>query len=344
MNLIEAQAKGIAPWKNELPDSNVSVAIFEDKYPVSKGHLLFVPRHDDTDSIMYCLDAAYLKGNELIHSGFCDAFNVGINVGKSAGQTVMYPHVHLIPRQEGDTTDPVGGVRKVIEGQGNYHVAGYINPNDGTESELEAGTVLPEFAHLYADFMVPDMEPGLYPGLVLDRDLEVIAEIVSSLPEGYPVVEIGMFLGKSTMEIAKHREVYSVDYFKMPAILLLEKIDKAGIVVDERVRNATSQREMVDILTEGVSNINIIVDTFDKYFVWDLGPVSCAFEDSDHSKETMDLFFEYWWPRIVPGGVICGHDYHMQPVHLTVFEFASKIGLPIERFAGSNMWAIRKPS
>jgi len=47
-------------------------------------------------------------------------YNVGINVGKSAGQTCMYPHVHLIFRRDGDIEDPTGGVRNVIPEKGNY--------------------------------------------------------------------------------------------------------------------------------------------------------------------------------------------------------------------------------
>jgi diadenosine tetraphosphate (Ap4A) HIT family hydrolase len=49
-------------------------------------------------------------------------FNVGINAGKVAGQTIMHCHVHLIPRREGDTENPRGGVRGVIPGKMNYEV------------------------------------------------------------------------------------------------------------------------------------------------------------------------------------------------------------------------------
>lgn len=345
MKLIEAQQQGIAPWTNELPESTDSVAIYFDKYPVSKGHTLYVPRHDDFGHVMRCFELAYRQGSTLVSHGFCDAYNVGMNNGEAAGQTIRYPHVHMIPRWKNDTADPVGGVRRVIEGQGNYHVAGYIHPESGAKSDLEDGTVTPEFAYLYSDFMVPDMEPGSYPGLTSDRDIEVIAEIMHWLPKGNePVVEIGMFLGKSTMEIAKHRDVYSVDYFQMPASLLLQKIDKAGIHVNDIVRNAKSQRDMVTELTRGVDNIHIIVDTFDDYFKWEYGPIACAFEDSDHREPTMRLFFEYWWPRIIPGGVICGHDYHMPAVQKVVLEYAEKLTLTVKHFEDSNMWAIRKPS
>jgi ATP adenylyltransferase len=47
-------------------------------------------------------------------------YNVGLNVGESAGQTCMYPHVHLIFRRNGDMSDPRGGVRHVIPEKGNY--------------------------------------------------------------------------------------------------------------------------------------------------------------------------------------------------------------------------------
>jgi diadenosine tetraphosphate (Ap4A) HIT family hydrolase len=55
-----------------------------------------------------------------------DGYNVGINVGEAAGQTVPHVHVHLIPRYEGDVDDPSGGVRFVIPERGNYRRPGYI--------------------------------------------------------------------------------------------------------------------------------------------------------------------------------------------------------------------------
>jgi diadenosine tetraphosphate (Ap4A) HIT family hydrolase len=53
---------------------------------------------------------------------------VGMNRGEAAGQTVMYPHVHMIPRHAGDCADPVGGVRGVVPGQANYRQSGYQLP------------------------------------------------------------------------------------------------------------------------------------------------------------------------------------------------------------------------
>jgi diadenosine tetraphosphate (Ap4A) HIT family hydrolase len=127
MTLDQARSQNIAPWDDEL-ERHTGLRIFRDRYPVALGHLLFVPESDEPALITYCFDMALLRGRSLVNQGFCDGFNVGINMGKSAGQTVMYPHVHLIPRRTGDTQDPTGGVRGVISSQANYRSSEYVLP------------------------------------------------------------------------------------------------------------------------------------------------------------------------------------------------------------------------
>ena len=127
--LKEAQAAGVAPWDLEVDRlSDFHVAVFRDRYPVALGHLLFVPQYNTDAVIMDCFETAMREGRRMIADGECDAFNIGINMGAAAGQTVMYPHVHLIPRRYGDCSDPVGGVRGVISGQANYKATGYQQP------------------------------------------------------------------------------------------------------------------------------------------------------------------------------------------------------------------------
>jgi len=70
--------------------------------------------------LMDCFEAAVQDGIERVHAGEWDGFNVGLNYGPAAGQTVSWPHVHLIPRRKGDMEDPTGGVRHVIPERGNY--------------------------------------------------------------------------------------------------------------------------------------------------------------------------------------------------------------------------------
>ncbi len=128
-NYYIAKKEDRAPW-TELVREDYLYFVFEDKYPVSPGHLLFVPKNTDTISMSATLGAAFVAGEYLVLRGECDAFNIGMNVGEAAGQTVMYPHIHLIPRKNGDVEDPVGGVRGVIPGQANYRKPGYKNPSD----------------------------------------------------------------------------------------------------------------------------------------------------------------------------------------------------------------------
>ena len=128
-DLEQAHAAGVAPWDLRVPDlSNFHVTVFQDRYPVAVGHLLFVPNYNTSVTIGDAFEAALIYGNSMVAAGRFDAFNVGINMGAAAGQTVMYPHVHLIPRNHGDCADPVGGVRGVIPGQANYKQSGYRQP------------------------------------------------------------------------------------------------------------------------------------------------------------------------------------------------------------------------
>ena len=127
--LKEAQTAGVAPWDLKVGEySDYHVSVFQDRYPVTQGHLLFVPQYNTDEVITDCFESAMRHGRRMVQDGECDAFNVGINMGEAAGQTVMYPHVHLIPRKHGDCADPVGGVRGVISGQANYKATGYQLP------------------------------------------------------------------------------------------------------------------------------------------------------------------------------------------------------------------------
>ena len=127
--LDQAQAAGVAPWDLEVKQlSDFHVAVFQDRYPVASGHLLFVPQYNTDGVITDCFDSAMREGRRMVDAGECAAFNIGINMGTASGQTVMYPHVHLIPRRLGDCADPIGGVRGVIVGQANYKATGYQLP------------------------------------------------------------------------------------------------------------------------------------------------------------------------------------------------------------------------
>ena len=117
--LADAQAAGVAPWTEKVRE-DYHVVVFEDKYPVTEGHLLFVPQYAADGVIEDCFADALRIGKKKVEAGEWDGFNIGLNWGEAAGQTVMYPHIHLIPRRKGDVEDPTGGVRNTIPGKGNY--------------------------------------------------------------------------------------------------------------------------------------------------------------------------------------------------------------------------------
>ena len=125
--LASAKQAGAAPWDDQIGQAFHTV-IFRDRYPVTPGHLLFVPRYNNNEGIKQAFSLALSEGQQMVLRNECEAFNIGINCGAAAGQTVMYPHVHLIPRRTGDCADPVGGVRGVIAGQANYKQPGYQKP------------------------------------------------------------------------------------------------------------------------------------------------------------------------------------------------------------------------
>lgn len=94
----------------------------EDSHPVTPGHLLVIPRRHTPD--FFSMNSKE-KGEaiELINllkeqvqraDPTVLGFNIGINCGETAGQTVPHAHIHLIPRRKGDTADPRGGIRGII--------------------------------------------------------------------------------------------------------------------------------------------------------------------------------------------------------------------------------------
>jgi diadenosine tetraphosphate (Ap4A) HIT family hydrolase len=110
-----------------IVENDLAYAIY-DKFPVTKYHTLIISkRHIESyfglnyDEVHAC-DNLLSKMQLMIEEKdkTVKGFNLGINCGEVAGQTVFHCHIHLIPRREGDVKDPVGGIRHVIPGKGNY--------------------------------------------------------------------------------------------------------------------------------------------------------------------------------------------------------------------------------
>lgn len=112
---------------NEIVSSNRFAIIILDRYPISPGHMLVIPkRHVASVSEITkreqraLLDAIGLAKTWLERKHKPDGYNVGINDGIVAGQTVMHLHVHVIPRYKGDLSDPRGGIRWILPEKADY--------------------------------------------------------------------------------------------------------------------------------------------------------------------------------------------------------------------------------
>ena len=112
--------------KERLLQSDVGFVIY-DGFPVTEGHCLVVPHRvyadyfESTTEEINGLNSLVFETRKLLVENYSpDGFNIGINCGRAAGQTVPHLHIHVIPRYQGDMKDPRGGVRGVIPSRQKY--------------------------------------------------------------------------------------------------------------------------------------------------------------------------------------------------------------------------------
>lgn len=104
------------------------VVALEDKYPVTTGHVLVIPKRHTPDYFTMTEHERHdaeellrvMQGEIKQKDPAVQGFNIGMNCGQIAGQTIMHAHIHLIPRRAGDVPDPRGGIRGIIPDQRIY--------------------------------------------------------------------------------------------------------------------------------------------------------------------------------------------------------------------------------
>ena len=117
-------------WKDEkekiILENEYAFARF-DEFPVNKGHILFMTKRHVSDFFGTTLEEKNAifelmeKAKEIIDKEYKpDGYNIGMNCGEAAGQSVMHIHIHLIPRYKGDVENPRGGIRGVIPKNQSY--------------------------------------------------------------------------------------------------------------------------------------------------------------------------------------------------------------------------------
>ena len=107
---------------------NETFYVIKDAYPVTKDHTLIILNEhnktyfdlEDKDIVQLNNIIKFQKKSLMDEDNSITGFNIGINQGESAGQTVIHLHIHLIPRRNGDVNDPRGGVRGVIPSKQKY--------------------------------------------------------------------------------------------------------------------------------------------------------------------------------------------------------------------------------
>lgn len=127
----------------EIICETATCVAFYDGYPVSPGHALIIPKrhvasyfdltHHEREAMNVMLQYVRQKVDERFHP---DGYNVGINVGEAAGQSVFHVHMHLIPRYKGDVPNPKGGVRGVIPNKQNYGTKKRASSISASESTI----------------------------------------------------------------------------------------------------------------------------------------------------------------------------------------------------------------
>jgi len=116
MNVDPKEYKDAPWWVNDTPiKDEPQYSVFMDKYPAVKGHKLYIPKTKDAPGMIgLCFQEAYRDGMEMVNNGDIDGFNLALNKNECAGQSIFWPHVHFLPRYNGDVKGRNAGIRNAV--------------------------------------------------------------------------------------------------------------------------------------------------------------------------------------------------------------------------------------
>lgn len=147
-----------------------------DSFPVAPGHVLLIPRrHVPTwfdvtpEERLELIAAIDIARDHILARYKPDGFNLGVNIGEAAGQTIFHLHLHVIPRYIGDVEDPTGGVRHVIPDKGNYLKNKGLE-NRGAPSGAETGPGILAAEQLHKQHLICGGDDPLLPHLLVHLD------------------------------------------------------------------------------------------------------------------------------------------------------------------------------
>jgi len=117
-----------ASYRSNILSEDEEYLVLSDNYPIATGHALIVPKYHESNIFNLNPDLylkLFMKTREyskiiLDKDKTIEGFNIGVNQGAVAGQTVMHAHIHLVPRRYADTPDPRGGIRWIFPDKAKY--------------------------------------------------------------------------------------------------------------------------------------------------------------------------------------------------------------------------------
>lgn len=205
----------------------------------------------------------------------------------------------------------------------------YTSNTDKFELWLNRYSIREDFPELFG--------PGDIPGYLSKGDIDAISYLCKIMPSGN-FLEVGSFLGKSSVEWAKNLKgkVYCIDSFNSPIEFLRDLISNA----DFDIPPGNNNLEVFKYYTQHYTNIEPVQAFFNKDFYWNT-QLAGVFEDSDHQLSTLSFALPFWWSKILPNGVLCGHDY-ADDVKQAVDIFAAENNLTVNTCEDSSIWYIIK--
>ena len=180
--------------------------------------------------------------------------------------------------------------------------------------------------------------PGGTPGYLSAEDIPAIELLCKKIKPNGILVEVGCFLGKSSVEWAKNlpeSKIICIDGFNSPYHVLKQLLIQGDFRVPQGLNN---QLELFKHYTKNYKNIFAIEGFFNKTFGFP-GKADFVFEDSTHTGEYLAFALPFWWKHINSGGILAGHDYNMQEVKTAVDLFAVMYNTKICTVSeGSSIW------
>ena len=186
--------------------------------------------------------------------------------------------------------------------------------------------------------------PGDVPGMCSEGDIIAIAEVAKQLPDSGIFVEMGPLFGKSTVEWAKNLKLLNKDYKIIAIDSFNTRIDIIHDLLTEAEFDIPPGKDQIEVFkhyTREYPNVHPLPVVWNTDCIFDM-KVAGVFEDLTGTSAADKKLLQYWWDRMIPGGVLCGKSYSTREVRYAIIQFALLHNCEIQTFKDSTVWCIIK--